>query len=81
MTSVALKGIRTFLESKSCYDILPESFRLIVFDNKLSITRSLQALVTNGKLLLPTFHLEGGLFQSQVEKSPHDGACTGDSLA
>lgn len=74
----ALDGIRTFLESKSCYDILPESFRasapvtrasdaglnanqsplaplarvhtgLIVFDNKLSITRSLQALVTNGE--------------------------------
>ncbi|SCV71521.1 BQ2448_3109 [Microbotryum intermedium] len=45
----ALDGIRQFLESKSCYDILPESFRLIVFDNKLSITRSLQALVTNGK--------------------------------
>lgn len=25
------------------------SFRLIVFDNKLGITRSLQALVTNGE--------------------------------
>lgn len=78
----ALDGIRTFLESKSCYDILPESFRkspssprslppapapasqqltfpplplpgLIVFDNKLSITRSLQALVTNGAVHLP----------------------------
>ena len=50
MVEKALLGIRAFLESKSCYDILPESFRLIVFDNKLSITRSLQALVTNGPL-------------------------------
>jgi hypothetical protein len=37
------------LESKSCYDVLPLSFRLIVLDNRLSITRSLQALVTNGE--------------------------------
>lgn len=44
----ALEGIRAFLASKSCYDILPESFRLIVFDTKLGITKSLQALVTNG---------------------------------
>lgn len=28
----------------------PVGSRLIVFDNKLSITRSLQALVTNGEL-------------------------------
>ncbi|KAL8293179.1 hypothetical protein RQP46_000873 [Phenoliferia psychrophenolica] len=51
----ALDGIRTFLGSKSCYDILPESFRLIVFDNKLSITRSLQALVTNGVVSAPLY--------------------------
>lgn len=49
----ALEGIRAFLASKSCYDILPESFRLIVFDTKLGITKSLQALVTNGPSLLP----------------------------
>ncbi|KAM0753799.1 hypothetical protein T439DRAFT_310611 [Meredithblackwellia eburnea MCA 4105] len=51
----ALDGIRAFLESKSCYDILPESFRLIVFDNKLGITRSLQALVTNGVVSAPLY--------------------------
>lgn len=45
----ALESIRAFLESKSCYDILPESFRLIVFDNKLGITKSLAALVSNGE--------------------------------
>ncbi|ORY89121.1 hypothetical protein BCR35DRAFT_300936 [Leucosporidium creatinivorum] len=51
----ALEAIRSFLESKSCYDILPESFRLIVFDNKLGITRSLQALVTNGVVSAPLY--------------------------
>lgn len=55
MTEKPLAGIRAFLESKSCYDILPESFRLIVFDNKLSITRSLQALVTNGVVSAPLY--------------------------
>ena len=48
-TMRSLDGIRSFLESQSCYSILPESYRLIVFDNKLSITKSLQALVTNGE--------------------------------
>ncbi|KAI5481241.1 nuclear protein SNF4 [Pseudohyphozyma bogoriensis] len=51
----ALDSIRHFLESKTCYEILPESFRLIVFDNKLPITRSLQALVTNGVVSAPLY--------------------------
>ncbi|GAA5987943.1 hypothetical protein JCM5350_006783 [Sporobolomyces pararoseus] len=54
-TRRALDGIRTFLGSKSCYDILPESFRLIVLDNKLAITKSLQALVTNGVVSAPLY--------------------------
>ncbi|BGP50522.1 AMP-activated serine/threonine-protein kinase regulatory subunit [Rhodotorula kratochvilovae] len=62
----ALEGIRAFLASKSCYDILPESFRLIVFDTKLGITKSLQALVTNGVVSAPlydsTTHRFAGMF-------------------
>ncbi|GAA5940710.1 AMP-activated serine/threonine-protein kinase regulatory subunit SNF4 [Sporobolomyces koalae] len=54
-TTRALDGIRSFLGSKSCYDILPESFRLIVLDNKLAITKSLQALVTNGVVSAPLY--------------------------
>ncbi|GAA5982153.1 hypothetical protein JCM11641_000604 [Rhodosporidiobolus odoratus] len=65
-TRRALEGIRAFLGSKSCYDILPESFRLIVFDNKLGITKSLQALVTNGVVSAPlydsTTHRFAGMF-------------------
>ncbi|GAA5858882.1 hypothetical protein JCM8547_007141 [Rhodosporidiobolus lusitaniae] len=65
-TRKALEGIRQFLASKSCYDILPESFRLIVFDNKLAITKSLQALVTNGVVSAPlydsTTHRFAGMF-------------------
>lgn len=51
----ALSAIRAFLRRESCFDILPESFRLIVFDNKLLIKRALVALQTNGKLLLIWF--------------------------
>ncbi|GAA5881693.1 hypothetical protein JCM3774_005339 [Rhodotorula dairenensis] len=62
----ALEGIRAFVASKSCYDILPESFRLIVFDTKLGITKSLQALVTNGVVSAPlydsTTHRFAGMF-------------------
>ncbi|GAA5842117.1 hypothetical protein JCM9279_002791 [Rhodotorula babjevae] len=62
----ALEGIRAFLASKSCYDILPESFRLIVFDTKLGITKSLQALVTNGVVSAPLYdsstHRFAGMF-------------------
>ncbi|GAA6028912.1 hypothetical protein JCM8097_001502 [Rhodosporidiobolus ruineniae] len=65
-TRKALEGIRAFIGSKSCYDILPESFRLIVFDNKLGITKSLQALVTNGVVSAPlynsTTHRFAGMF-------------------
>jgi hypothetical protein len=45
----ALSAIRSFLRRESCFDILPESFRLIVFDNKLLIKRALVALQTNGQ--------------------------------
>ena len=44
----ALSAIRAFLRRESCFDILPESFRLIVLDNKLLIKRALVALQTNG---------------------------------
>lgn len=45
----ALSAIRAFLRRESCFDILPESFRLIVFDNKLTIKRALVALQANGE--------------------------------
>lgn len=44
----ALSAIRAFLRRESCFDILPESFRLIVLDNKLLIKRALVALQSNG---------------------------------
>ena len=50
-----LSAIRAFLRRESCFDILPESFRLIVFDNKLLIKRALVALQTNGEVQLASW--------------------------
>ena len=46
----ALASIRSFMLDRTCYDILPESFRLIVLSDQLTVTRALVALQTNGEL-------------------------------
>lgn len=51
----ALSAIRAFLRRESCFDILPESFRLIVFDNNLLIKRALVALQHNGVVSAPLY--------------------------
>ncbi|KAG0140442.1 hypothetical protein CROQUDRAFT_84295 [Cronartium quercuum f. sp. fusiforme G11] len=53
--SKALQNLREFLSEKTCYDILPESYRLIVFDNSLGIKRALTALMTNGVVSAPLY--------------------------
>ena len=42
------RAIRDFLKVRTSYDVLPLSFRLIVFDTALSIKESLNILVQNG---------------------------------
>ncbi|MBW0469441.1 hypothetical protein O181_009156 [Austropuccinia psidii MF-1] len=51
----ALQNLRELLIEKTCYDILPESYRLIVFDNSLGIKRALTALMTNGVVSAPLY--------------------------
>lgn len=50
-----MENLREFLSEKTCYDILPESYRLIVFDNSLGIKRALTALMTNGVVSAPLY--------------------------
>ena len=45
-------AIRRYLLDNSCYNILPESFRLIVLDNELTVKRALAALALNGPSLV-----------------------------
>ncbi|ODV88766.1 hypothetical protein CANCADRAFT_128466 [Tortispora caseinolytica NRRL Y-17796] len=50
------QAIRKFLQSKSSYDVLPVSFRLIVLDTSLSIKKSLAILLQNGIVSAPLWN-------------------------
>ncbi|KAJ5946791.1 5'-AMP-activated protein kinase subunit gamma [Penicillium verhagenii] len=43
-----LRAIRNFLKVRTSYDVLPLSFRLIIFDTSLSVKESLNILIQNG---------------------------------
>ncbi|KAJ5690102.1 5'-AMP-activated protein kinase subunit gamma [Penicillium macrosclerotiorum] len=49
-----LRAIRNFLKVRTSYDVLPLSFRLIVFDTSLSVKESLNILIQNGMWCSPT---------------------------
>ena len=40
--------IRAFLKVRTSYDVLPLSYRLIVFDTSLLVKKSLNILIQNG---------------------------------
>lgn len=42
------QSIRAFLKVRTSYDVLPLSFRLIVFDTNLLVKKSLNILIQNG---------------------------------
>ena len=46
------RRIRAFLKARTSYDVLPLSFRLIVFDTSLLVKSSLNILIQNGKCLV-----------------------------
>ena len=50
--SPAQQRIRDFLKVRTSYDVLPLSFRLIIFDTSLLVKKSLTILIQNGRLKL-----------------------------
>jgi hypothetical protein len=46
---VGQRRIRAFLKVRTSYDVLPLSFRLIVFDTALLVKKSLNILIQNGE--------------------------------
>ena len=38
-----------FIKNHRCYDLIPTSSKLVVFDTKLSVKKAFYALVANGK--------------------------------
>lgn len=49
----AIKSIRLFLNSKTSYDVLPVSYRLIVLDTSLLVKKSLNILLQNNIVSAP----------------------------
>lgn len=58
----AIQGIRLFLKSKSSYDVLPVSFRLIVLDTSLLVKKSLNILLQNSIVSAPLWNNETSKF-------------------
>lgn len=50
-TNHVQKKIRDFLKVRTSYDVLPLSFRLIIFDTALLVKKSLIILTQNGRLI------------------------------
>ena len=44
----ALNMLRNYLRGRTCYDVFPVSFRLIVLDTKLEVKKALQCFLLNG---------------------------------
>ena len=50
---LALQAIRAFLATKTCYDVLPVSFKLVMLDSTLSLKGALLTLLQNGVVSAP----------------------------
>jgi hypothetical protein len=48
MSKTSQIDMEEFLKQHTCYDVLPVSFRLVVFDTHLSVKKALSMLVKNG---------------------------------
>ncbi|KAG4306298.1 hypothetical protein PORY_000286 [Pneumocystis oryctolagi] len=58
----ALESIRQFIRSKTCYDVLPVSFRMIVLDTELLVKKSLTILAQNNVASAPLWNTKTWTF-------------------
>ncbi|KAI9671463.1 MAG: AMP-activated serine/threonine-protein kinase regulatory subunit [Alyxoria varia] len=58
----ALRAIRAFLKIRTSYDVLPLSFRLIVFDTALLVKKSLNILIQNAIYSAPLWDSKTSTF-------------------
>lgn len=67
--SRALQSIREFLQSKTSYDVLPVSFKIVMLDTKLTLKGTLLTLLQNGIISAPLWDSNqsrfAGLLSSQ----------------
>ena len=59
---IGVKAIRLFLQSKTSYDVLPVSYRLIVLDTSLLVKKSLNILLQNNIVSAPLWNLKTSRF-------------------
>ncbi|SMN22882.1 similar to Saccharomyces cerevisiae YGL115W SNF4 Activating gamma subunit of the AMP-activated Snf1p kinase complex (contains Snf1p and a Sip1p/Sip2p/Gal83p family member) [Maudiozyma saulgeensis] len=59
---LAVESIRTFLKSKTSYDVLPVSYRLVVLDTSLLVKKSLNVLLQNNIVSAPLWDSKSSKF-------------------
>ncbi|KAL9109834.1 MAG: hypothetical protein Q9227_005537 [Pyrenula ochraceoflavens] len=66
-----LKAIRDFLKVRTSHDVLPLSFRLIVFDTGLTVKESLNLMVQNGIVSAPLWNSNASSFAGLLTTSDY----------
>ncbi|KAF2418464.1 CBS-domain-containing protein [Tothia fuscella] len=66
-----LRAIRAFLKVRTSYDVLPLSFRLIVFDTALLVKKSLNILIQNGIVSAPLWDSRTSTFAGLLTTSDY----------
>ncbi|PYI14060.1 nuclear protein SNF4 [Aspergillus violaceofuscus CBS 115571] len=66
-----LRAIRNFLKVRTSYDVLPLSFRLIIFDTSLSVKESLNILIQNGIVSAPLWDSKASTFAGLLTTSDY----------
>lgn len=66
---IGLKAIRLFLQSKTSYDVLPVSYRLIVLDTCLLVKKSLNILLQNNIVSAPLWSNKTSRFAGLLTSS------------
>lgn len=67
----ALRAIRAFLKVRTSYDVLPLSFRLIIFDTSLLVKKSLNILIQNGIVSAPLWDSKTSTFAGLLTTSDY----------
>ncbi|KAL2053518.1 hypothetical protein ABVK25_006170 [Lepraria finkii] len=68
---IGLQRIRDFLKIRTSYDVLPLSFRLIIFDTALLVKRSLAILIQNGIVSAPLWDSKTSSFAGLLTTSDY----------
>lgn len=66
---IGLRAIRLFLQSKTSYDVLPVSYRLVVLDTSLLVKKSLNILLQNNIVSAPLWNNKTSRFAGLLTSS------------